>query len=266
MSATYSPRMMRREPGKVPAAILALIVHSVFFAVIVFGVSWQVKHPAPLTAELWDQLPPIRNAEPVPLPPPPDPQPETELKPEIKKVEPPQELKPSPPSKAEIELKAKKLKEEKAREKTEREKLEREKLEKQKKADADKKRKEEEAQRKAAKAADDKAKADQAAREAAASAARNAALQDYASKIAALIRSRANIPDTVSGKPVLQVRLRLLVNGVVFDAQIVKPSGNRVYDEAVERAINGIKQWPLPESAELFGGRRELNLNIEHER
>ena len=97
-------------------------------------------------------------------------------------------------------------------------------------------------------------------------AARNAALQDYAAKISALIRNRANIPDTVSGKPALTVRLRLLVNGVVFDAQIIKPSGNRVYDEAVERAINGIRQWPLPESADLFGGRRELNLNIDHER
>jgi colicin import membrane protein len=255
--------LVRREPGKVPAAILALIVHSAFFAVIVFGVSWQVKHPPVLTAELWDQLPPIRNAEPT-LPPPPEPEPEP--KPEIKKAEPPPEVKPAQPSKAEIELKAKKLKEEKEREKAEKEKLEREKLEKQKKADAEKKKREEDAQKKAAKAAEDKAKAEQAAREAAASAARNAALQDYAGKIAALIRSRANIPDTVSGMPELQVRLRLLVNGVVFDAAIVKPSGNRVYDEAVERAINGIKQWPQPESAELFGGRRELNLNIKHER
>ena len=280
MAATYSPggpridkergsrHLTRREPGKIPAAILALIVHSGFFAVIVFGVSWQVNHPTPAIAELWDQLPPMRNAEPAPPPPqPPEPEPEPEPKPEVKKVaEPPPEVKPAQPSKADIALKAKKLKEEKEREKTEKEKLEREKLEKQKKADAEKKKREEEAQKKAAKAADDKAKAEQAAREAAASAARNAALQDYAGKIAALIRSRANIPDTVSGKPVLQVRLRLLVNGVVFDAQIVKPSGNRVYDEAVERAINGIKQWPLPESAELFGGRRELNLNIEHER
>ncbi|MBL8523135.1 MAG: TonB C-terminal domain-containing protein [Betaproteobacteria bacterium] len=285
MAATYPPgnprsgnghgndrgsrHTVRREPGKVPAAILALIVHTGFFAVIVFGVSWQVNHPTPAVAELWDQLPPMRNApEPTPPPPQPEPEPEPkpEPKPEVKKVEPPPEVKPAGPSKAEIELKAKKLKEEKEREKAEKEKLEREKLEKQKKADAEKKKREEEAQKKAAKAADDRVKAEQAAREAAASAARNAALQDYAGKIAALIRSRANIPDTVSGKPVLQVRLRLLVNGVVFDAQIVKPSGNRVYDEAVERAINGIKQWPLPESAELFGGRRELNLNIEHER
>ena len=58
----------------------------------------------------------------------------------------------------------------------------------------------------------------------------------------------------------------VFVNGAVFDAQVVKPSGNRVYDEAVERAINGIQNWPLPQNAELFGGRRELILRIEHER
>ena len=273
MAATYpsgsagrSPLMVRREPGKLPAAILALIVHAGFFAVIVFGVSWQVKNPAPLTAELWQELPPLRNS-PAPVPPePPPPEPKPEPKPEPR-PEPPPVAKPSPPqpSAADIALKAKKEKE-RIKEQEKIEKAEREKLETQKKAEAEKKRRDDEAKKKAAKVAEDRARAEQATRDAAAATARNAALQDYAGKIAALIRSRANIPDTVSGKPVLQVRLRLLVNGVVFDAQIIKPSGNRVYDEAVERAINGIRQWPLPESAELFGGRRELNLNIEHER
>jgi len=265
MAASYPPRMprnsegtrlsARREPGKLPAALLALIVHAGFFAVIVFGVTWQVKHPEPVMAELWDQLPSLRREPEPPAPPPPEPEPEVK-----KIVEPPIE-KPAPPqpSKADIQLKAKK-------EKAEREKVERERLEKQKQADLEKKRKEEEVQKKAARAADDKARAEQASREAAASAARSAAQKDYGEKIAALIRNRANIPDTVSGKPVVTVRVRLLVNGVVFDAQIIKPSGNRVYDEAVERAINAIRQWPLPENADLFGGRRELNLNIEHER
>lgn len=260
MAATYpshlsrSPLRTRSEPGKLPAALMALIVHAGFFTVIVFGVTWQVKHPEPVMAELWDQLPAIRNA-PEPVPPPPEPEPVVK-----KVVEPPPVEKPAPlPSKADIQLKLK-------QEKIEREKAERERLEKQKQAELEKKRKEEEAQRKAAKVAEEKARAEQAARDAAASAANNAALRSYTDRISALISSRANIPDTVSGKPALTIRLRLLVNGVVFDAQIVKPSGNRVYDEAVERAINGIRQWPLPENPALFGGRRELNLNIEHER
>jgi len=273
MAATYPPRMprnsgeshllRRREPGKLPAALLALIVHAGFFAVIVFGVTWQVKHPEPVMAELWDKLPTIaRETEPLPPPPPPPPEPEVKkiIEPPVEKPLPPQ------PTKVDIQLKAKKEKAE--RERVERERLEKQKqveLEKQKQLELDKKRKEE-AQKKAAKAAEDKARAEQAAQEAAAASARNLAMQDYAAKIRTLINSRANIPDTVSGKPVVTVRLRLLVNGVIFDAQVIKPSGNRVYDEAVERAISGIRQWPLPENAELFGGRRELNLNIEHER
>lgn len=253
------PRVARGEPGKLPAALLALIVHAGFFTVIVFGVSWQVKNPEPVMAELWDQLPSIRNA-----PEPPEPAPV--VVPEVKKIAeppppPPVEHKPVPPqpTKADIQLKAK-------QEKAEREKIERERAERQKQVESEKKRKEEEAQKKIAKAADDKARADQAAREAAVNSARSEAQKNYAGKIASLIRNRANIPDTVSGKPVLTVRVKLLVNGVVFDVQVIKPSGNRVYDEAVERAINGIRQWPLPEISDLFGSRRELNLNIEHER
>jgi colicin import membrane protein len=255
----------RREPGRVPAALLAIIVHAGFFAVIMFGVSWQVRHPAPLVAELWDQLPNVRNApEPAPPPPPPPaPEPEPEVKKPVKVA--PLTVKPTVPqvSKADIELKARKEKAERERE----EQVKREQLEKKKQAELEKKRKDEEAARKAAKAAEDRAKADAAERAAsAANAARNQALNDYAAKIRALITGRANIPDTVSGKPIVEVRLRLLVNGAVFDAQVIKPSGNRVYDEAVERAINGIQNWPLPQNAELFGGRRELILRIEHER
>lgn len=263
-----SPFTARTEPGRVPAALLAIIVHSAFFALIVFGVSWQVKHPEPAFAELWDKLPPLQNAPEIA---PPKPAPEPESEPEVAKPSPPKqepkiEKAPPQPSKADIELQAKREKLEKA----EREKQLREEKalkEKQKLVELEKKRKDEEGKLKAAqKIVDDKMRAEQAAREAAASAARNASLKDYGDKIARLIRDRANIPDSVSGRPEVQVRLRLLVNGVIFDAQVVKSSGDRVYDEAVERAINGIRQWPQPENAELFGGRRELNLNIRHER
>ena len=196
------PRVARGEPGTLPAAMLALIVHAGFFTVIVFGVSWQVKHPEPVMAELWDQLPSIRNA-------PEPPAPVVEPEPEVKKIvePPPVEHKPLPPqpTKADIQLKAK-------LEKAEREKAERERVEKQKQVELEKKRKEEEAQKKAAKAADDKARADQASRDAAINNARSEAQKNYADKIASLISNRANIPDTVSGKPVLTVRVKLLVN------------------------------------------------------
>ena len=263
----------RTEPGKWPAALLAIVVHGGFFALIVFGVSWQVKLPAPAIAELWDQLPPMKNVVEAPIAPAPDPEPEP-LRvepPKIEKVLEPKiapkiEKAPPQPSQADIQLRAKRDKLEKA----EREKKIREdkaQVEKQKLAEVEKKRKEDEAKLKASqKIAEERLRAEQVTRDAAAASARNAAQADYANKIAKLIRDRANIPDSVTGRPEVSVRLRLLVNGVILDAQVVKSSGDKVYDDAVERAINGIRNWPQPENADLFGGRRELNLNIRHER
>ena len=238
---------------------------------MVFGVSWQVKLPEPAIAELWDRLPPIQNAVPLPDPPTPvvEPPPEP-VKPDPPVVEPKIEPKivkaPPQPSQADIQLQAKREK----LEKLEREKKLREEKalkDKQKLAEIEKKRKEDEAKLKAVqKVAEDRLRAEQTAREALAASARSAAQADYANKIAKLIRDRANIPDSVTGRPEVSVRLRLLVNGVILDAQVVKSSGDKVYDDAVERAINGIRNWPQPENADLFGGRRELNLNIRHER
>lgn len=260
-----SPLITRSEPGKIPAAVLALLVHSGFFALLVFGVSWQVKHADVASAQLWNQLPPMQNV-PVEVPP----EVVKPVAPEPLKVEPQVEPKiesaPPVPSRADIQLQAKREKQEKAeREKKRRE----EKLlnEKQQQEVLEKKRKTEElAQKAALKLATDKAVAEQAEREAAIAQARNASLKAYSDKIAKLIRDRASIPDSVTGKPEVQVRLRLLVNGVIFDASVVKSSGDSVYDASVERAVNGIRNWPQPDNPELFGPRRELLLNIRHER
>jgi colicin import membrane protein len=267
LSATgRSVLQARREPGRGWAALFAFAVHLGFFALIVFGVSWQVKVPTPLSAELWESLPVRKVAQSVP-PPTPEPEPA--------KAEPPPPppslpTKPATPSKADIALKAKQLQDEKRqRELDEKAAAETKKREELKRAD-DKRRLDEDKQRKLdaakAKAEADRLRAEQEAREAAVRAARDKVLADYTGKIAALIRSRANIPDSVTGQPEIQVRVRLLTNGTVFEASISKPSGNRAFDEAVERAINGIRQWPVPENPEILGRQRELLLNIKHER
>ncbi len=265
LSATgRSVLSQRREPGQAVAATFAVAVHIGFFSLIVFGVSWQVKAPAPLSAELWSSLPALpviaKAVEPTPAEPP-LPEPVARPLPPPKVVEPP---------KVDIALKAKKEREEKLkREKDEKVAAELKKREDQKRAD-DKRRSDEEKLRKAdeakRKAIDDKAKAEAEARAAAVQSARDAALRDYTGKIAALIRNRANIPDSVTGQPEIQVRVRLLTTGAVFEAQIARPSGNRAYDDAVERAINGIRQWPVPDNPEILGRQRELLLNIKHER
>jgi colicin import membrane protein len=295
MAATYSTRPAPRDPkenrnarsdkrhdqGRFPAMILALIVHGIFFAILIFSVSWQVKPTAPLMAEVWDSLPPSRNAPPVPVPTP-TATPPTPVEPPIAKKTPPPEIEKAPPqpTKAEIDLKVKQEREvveKRAREEKEladKKKAEDVKKEQDKKKEELLKKQRDEVARMAnERALDNKIKEEQAASQArenqaraAQQAAQKAAADGYAQKIAALIRSRANVPDTVVGRPKVQIQLRLLVNGVVFDAKVVKPSGNPVYDEAIERAINGIQMWPLPERPELLGSTRTLILNIEHER
>ncbi|TMH45950.1 MAG: protein TolA, partial [Betaproteobacteria bacterium] len=77
------------EPGGAAPAALSLLVHGVLFAVLVFGLRWQSKHPDAVVAELWSELPAIEPPEP-----------KVEPKPEIKpqpKPEPRAEQKQSKP-------------------------------------------------------------------------------------------------------------------------------------------------------------------------
>lgn len=255
----------RREPGRATAAVFALAVHVGFFALIVFGVSWQVKTPTPLSAEIWDSLP-VRNvAQTLP---PPEPVREVPPPPEVSKPEPPP--KAAPPTKADIALKLKKEREEKAASEL-KQREDKKRADDKKKADDEKQREVREQTQKRAeetkrKAEEDLRRAENEAREAAVRSAREKALSDYTGKIAALIRSRANIPDSVTGQPEIQLRVRLLTNGTVFEANVARPSGNRAFDDAVERAIVGIRQWPVPDNPEILGRQRELLLNIKHER
>lgn len=262
----------RAQPGRVRAILLALLVHGLFFGLIVFGVSWQSKPTPPIEAELWDKLPPVA-AKPPPEPPKPEPRPEPP-KPEPPKPEPPKpDVKPEPPKPdPEIALKAE-------REKREREKRKKDE-DKKKDDEAKKKRDELEAAKKKQEDAakkkrdDDKRKRDEdAARQeaerarAAAQDARQKVFNEYVDKIRAKIRSRANVPDTVTGKPNVQIQIRILPGGDVLDIRVLKSSGNRAYDTAIERAIRSAQPLPVPDaSSELFPQFRDLILNIEHER
>ena len=52
------------EPNKLPAGILALLVHGIFFALLYFGFSWQTLPPATMSVELWQSLPDAVTATP----------------------------------------------------------------------------------------------------------------------------------------------------------------------------------------------------------
>ena len=109
------------------------------------------------------------------------------------------------------------------------------------------------------------AAAEQAAREAAS--ARESEINAWRGRIRDKIRGRANVPDTVTGRPVVAVRITLLPGGEVLDIRVEKSSGNRIFDEAIVRAIRSASPLPVPPaSSELFPQFRDLRLNIDHDR
>ena len=57
-----------------------------------------------------------------------------------------------------------------------------------------------------------------------------------------------------------------VIGGEVLDAKVTKSSGNRAYDEAIERAIQSASPLPFPTEPELFTTFRNLKLIIEHEK
>ncbi len=146
-----------QEPGRVASGVLAVIVHFVFFGMLVFGISWQKKTIGPVMVDLWEELPPVKvtpqpKPEPKPLPPPKiEPKPEPEPKIEPKPVPPPRVEAPKP-SQADIELKEKlrKEREEERQRQAELNRLETEKrrLEEEKKRIEEEQRKREEEARK----------------------------------------------------------------------------------------------------------------------
>jgi len=272
----------RRQPGGIRAFILAVAVHAAFFALIVFGVTWQSSPTAPLVAELWDKLPPAAKPEP-PKPEPPKPEPEPpKPEPEPKKVEPPKPEPPKPDVKPEPPKPDPAIAEKAKREKEKRERLEREKEEQRKAEEAKKKRDQEEAAKKKReqeeaakkKAEDEKRRREEDARKreaekarAEAASRRQSEVDRYINDIRNKIRGRANVPDNVTGNPEVHVRLRILPGGEVLEAIITRPSGNRAYDAAIERAIRSASPLPVPPAdSELFPQFRDLNLNIRHER
>lgn len=277
------PPAKPRQPGRIRAVLLALAVHAAFFGLIVFGVSWQNRPAPPLEAELWKDLPPVQAAK---APEPPAPEPPAPPTPEPPKPEPPKPEPPKPPPKAEppkpdpaiAEKREREKKEQEKRERLEREKkekerLEKEKAEKQKAEDARRKREAEEAEKKRkadeekARLAKAKAEAEAKAAQEAVAAARQTEINQWRGRIRDKIRGRANVPDTVTGKPEVEVRITLLPGGEVLDIKLEKSSGNRIYDEAILRAIRSASPLPVPPaSSELFPQFRDLRLKIEHER
>ena len=280
------------EPGKVRSALLALLVHIVFLALLVFGLNWKNETPEAMSVDLWADLP-QRSAKPLPavekIPPKPEPikqpqQPRSQQKPQpqptIKatppptrkpeialkdKTEPPrpkEEIKKPEPVKKEVpkEEPVKKLAEKPAPKKEIKEpepiKKEAPKIEPAKKIEQKTENKDSARQQ-----TEVQKQAQQRANEAAAAQA-NGEIDKYKAMIQAKIRSRIIMPPDMPGNPFVEFSVTLLPDGDVLTVVLRKPSGYTAFDEAVERAIYLAKPLPLPPDRGLFNAFRNLDLKV----
>ena len=240
------------EPHKIPSGILALLVHTLFFALLYFGFNWnrQAYVPETMTVSLWSNLPQETAKTPVSgkteeVVPPPQPQPDEIAKPDI-----------AMPEKKKVETKPAETKSEKqeilrraaeeARKKAEAQKAAEQKLEVQRIAD-------EQAAQKLAELAKQQEQA----------AALSKLIDEYKAKIQSKIRRNVVQPPNVSEDARAEFLVTLLPGGDVLTAKLMKSSGNKAYDDAVERAILKSSPLPLPPDVQLFNRFRELDLTFK---
>lgn len=244
------------EPYRLPAGILALVVHSVFFALLYFGFNWNrqsFSNPA-MTVELWSSLPedvvrlPATPKIEVAAPPPPQ---EKIAKPDIVM---PEKKKPAVKP---VEAKPEKTQPEKTKPVP-------------KAIEAVKPRPD--AKTPAAQSADARIADQQAAQHQAAQArqdeldaANGKVVDEFRAKINAKIRRNVVNPPGVAKDARAEFMVTLLPGGAVLKADMVKSSGNAAYDDAVERAILKSDPLPVPQDGLLFNRFRQLDLVFKPE-
>ena len=110
----YRDATMPRPPdGLGRGAVLALLVHLLLIAAIAFGVSWRVREPEGVSAELWSAVPQI--AAPRAVAPPPKPAPAPAPAPEVKPPPPVPKATPEPPPVVDAQIAIEKAKREAAK-------------------------------------------------------------------------------------------------------------------------------------------------------
>jgi colicin import membrane protein len=261
----------RENPFALQSGALALLVHGVFFVVLLVSFSWKnVQTPQAVQVELWDSLPqPKPEPQPVVEPEPPPPPPPPAIKPEPK-PEPPEpkaeiQVKPKPPA-PEVKKPPKdepKKPDPAILKKQEEEKRRKEALEKLKKAML------EDLPQDEAPPAEkhDPAEALRASDLLNSAGAPNVNADEinrYKGQIVAKIKRYVNRQLCGTGKPELAFTIALMPTGEVNGVpRLTKTSGIPACDEAVERAIMQAQPLPLPPQPELFNEFRNLNLKFK---
>jgi colicin import membrane protein len=238
MMSVTANAFLYEEPGKIPSAVLAVLVHVLLAVFLFFGVHWQSRQPEAVMVELWDS-PPAPAVETVAPAPEIKPEVKPEPKPVEKAIEPPKpdialekkkEIKKEPPKKPEPRLNPDRSKDIRAQ-------LERETATLNQRLEKDR-------------------ILDQMRREAAMFAAKADAA--YISKLKAAIRSNIVLPPDIAGNPEAIFDVVQLPTGEVMSVKLRKSSGHKAYDAAVERAILKASPLPRPDRPEQFQRSLEI--------
>ncbi|MCX8018153.1 MAG: TonB C-terminal domain-containing protein [Rhodocyclaceae bacterium] len=251
-----APASPRPVPGKRIAFLLAVLIHVVLVALLIYGVHWQTQREQAIQVELVRAVPPAptlaQEAAPVEPRPEPKPEPKPEPRPEPK----PEPPKPAP--KPQIAQKDKPKPEPKAEPRPTpeakpapdpfKEQLERELRE------AEKRKQEAAAARELA-----ELKARQNA------SAQASAMADYIARIRGKVRGNIVLPADVKGNPEAVFEVTQLPSGEVLSVRLKKPSGNPAWDASTERAIWKSSPLPKPAQAELFSRTLELKFRPQEE-
>ena len=261
------------EPGLMPAGVLAVLVHLIFFAFMIFGLNWKTYPPEGMVVDLWSSLPqPVQPAikersvpaapkavepppeakslPPEPRTPPPPPKPDIAIK---EKIEKPVEKKP-PVQKDQKELKEKELKAQKEKELKAQKEKEKELKDQQARVAAEVAQLQREQQEASSKAQAQAAAQSRVANE----------IDEYKARILAKIKRHIVMPPDLPGNPVAEFDVTLLPGGDILDVKLRKSSGFAAFDSAVERAIFLSKPLPLPPDPAVFPKFRNLNLKVHY--
>lgn len=235
------------EPYRIPAGLLALVVHSAFFVLLYFGFTWQTRPAETMSVELWTSLPEADVA------PPPAPRVVEAVQPAqpVKQLAKPDIALPDKKDKRKVETKPVVTVPDK---KTETKPAPQTSVE-QMQAEADQR--ERLAAQQAAQTA--RERSEQAARDKAAQdAAIDAMVKEYGDKITNKIRGKVRNPPGVADDASAEFRVTLLPGGTVLSVELIKSSGNEAYDKAVELAIRKAEPLPLPADVAMFKHFRVL--------
>jgi len=268
------------------AGVWAIGVHLLLLAALLLSFNWKATPPMLNVAEveLWDSLP--QPSPPLPVAPLVETPPPVETPPAVVKEAP-----PPPPEKVEapapkapevdiaLEKKRKELEQKKAAEQLKKEQdlaqkkqlaaLQAEarkeemqnsdKLLKENKANETLKKLQQEALAEERAATEQAAAADKSAK----SAASAGVVDEYRSKIQAKIRGNVNKSLCATANPELKFDIALLPTGEMIGLpKLLKSSGNKACDEAVERAIMASQPLPVPTDGVAFSQFRNLKLTF----